>query len=737
MTDFDRIFNPRRLAVIGVSADKKDFGFGIGILRSLLHIGFEGAIYPVNPKGGEVYGLKIYRQVEDIPETIDFAIIAVAARLVPQALESCRQKGAAGAEILSSGFREAGTPEGDALDEEVRRVAQKGIRVIGPNCFGVYCPKSGLTFLPGPDLSREPGDVAFVSQSGGMAVDFASVGKWSSLKFSRVVSFGNGMDIRESELLSFLEHDPETRVIAMYIEGIENGDRFFDALRSAAARKPVVVIKGGLSEAGSRAVASHTASMGGKRTIWQAVLKQAGAVQVADMRQMVQACLGFSLLPWREYKNISVVGGGGALGVAACDAAESFGLNIPVFDPALRDRILPVLPRPGSSAANPVDVANPFVPPDRLKQVLLLAAQDDRIDAQVLTQLLDHYKVLALGMEGVSLEALVPYRELADAVDEVVKTTGKPVLMVMPNNRQGIEDIDIETVIRHARKTFRDKGIPVFENLADALFALSKVSGFAARNKQIHLPDNGPAPAALSKEGAGNAAKIIDAALAEGRETLTEHESKNLLAGFGIPVTRELLVHDGQAAVSAARTIGYPVAVKGCAPAFAHKTEADLIRLNIRDDAELQDACAFLFSRLGNGGGLLVQEMIKGRRELVAGMSRDDPFGPCVMFGLGGIFTEILGDVAFRKAPLSRNDAMEMIKDIRGSRVLEPVRGFLPVDREALADILVTVGRIAVNDDRIREIDINPLIVDGSRPVAVDALVVLTAGNKSAGSGPP
>lgn len=725
MTDFEKIFHPRRLAVIGVSADKKDFGFGVGILRSLIQIGYEGAIYPVNPKGGEVFGLPIYKRIEDTPEAIDFAIIAVAAKYVPEALEACRLKGAAGAEILSSGFREAATPEGDALDEEIRRISRKGIRIIGPNCFGIYCPKSGLTFLPGPDLSREPGGVAFVSQSGGMSVDFASIGKWFGLKFSKVVSFGNGTDIRETELLSYLEQDPETRVIAMYIEGIENGVGFFNALKSAAVQKPVIILKGGLSEAGSRAVASHTASMSGRRAIWQALLRQAGAIQVADSRQLVHACLGFSMLPLRKYKGISVVGGGGALGVAACDAAEAYGLNIPVFEKTLSEKIMPFLPQPGSSAANPVDVANPFVPPDKLKHILMLAAEDDRVEAQVLVQLFDHYKNLALGMNLSSIEIIVPYRELADAIREVIEKTGKPIILVIPNSRQGIEDINIETVFRAARKTFLDNGIPIYDHLTDALFAISRVSEFAARKECLNSSISHQELKITIKESPDNTVKIIESAIADGQKILSEYESKKVLAGYGIPVTREILVGNFEEALNATDTIGYPVAVKGCASNVAHKTESQLIRLNIGDDKELKDACHDLLKRLGDDGGLIVQEMINGKRELVVGMNRDDQFGPCVMFGLGGIFTEILNDVAFRKAPLSRNDALEMIREIRGSRVLDSVRGFPAVDQDALIHILMAVGQMAIHDDRIREIDINPLIINGNQPVAVDALIIL------------
>ncbi|MCX7635990.1 MAG: CoA-binding protein, partial [Syntrophales bacterium] len=294
---FQRIFHPRRLAVVGVSTG--GFGFGRGILLSLLAMGFPGDIFPVNPRGGQINGLTIYPTVEDIPGPIDFAIIAVEAPLVPAAVRACRRKGAAGVEILSSGFRELGTPEGKALEEEIRREAAEGIRVIGPNCFGIYCPQSGLTMLPGPDLSRETGPVAFISQSGGHAIDYAFLGKWLGVRFSKMVSFGNGVDLRETELLRYFTRDEETKIISLYVEGVEDGEAFFDALSAATARKPVVIYKGGLSEAGQRAVASHTASLGGSRQIWEAVLKQAGAVQVESMEELAHACLALSYLPRR------------------------------------------------------------------------------------------------------------------------------------------------------------------------------------------------------------------------------------------------------------------------------------------------------------------------------------------------------------------------------------------------------------------------------------------------------
>jgi acyl-CoA synthetase (NDP forming) len=476
-TDYERIFHPQAIAIIGVSADENGVGFGTGMLRAIMMMGFEGKIYPVNPKGGTIAGLEIYRQVEDIPGPVDFAVIAVNARYAPDALEACRKIGVAGAEILSSGFSELGTKEGRELERRIQDIAARGIRVVGPNCFGIYCPASGLTLLPGPDLSRETGPVAFVAQSGGMSIDLAHAGKWLGVRFSKMVSFGNGADLREAELLHYLADDPETRVISMYIEGIKDGDAFFSELKAAAAKKPVIVYKGGLSAAGARSVASHTASMGGSRVIWHSVLRQAGAVQVNDTEEMAQANLAFATLPPKAFRGISIVGGGGAIGVTACDTAETYGIEIPALPPELQERIGSVLPKPGSSAINPIDVANPFVGPEALKEVLLGAAEDERVELQILVSLLFHYKGLARAF-GRPVTEVTPYRELAQCVRDVVAKTGKPVIAVLPNMTRGVDSMDVTELIALTRREYLSCGIPVFDELHDAIRAISHVNNY-------------------------------------------------------------------------------------------------------------------------------------------------------------------------------------------------------------------------------------------------------------------
>ena len=478
---FERIFNPGSVAVMGVSS--KGGMFGTGILSALKAIGFAGDLYAVNPRGGKYAGMKIYTSLAEIPGPVDFAIIAVPAERVPAALRECRDRGVAGAEILSAGFSELGTRDGMRLEQEIREIASGGIRVVGPNCFGIYCPQSGLTLLPGPDLSRESGPVGFISQSGGMSIDFAHIGKWMGIGFSKMVSFGNGADLRETELLAYLGDDPRTRVIGMYIEGVRDGENFFRVLKDVAARKPVVINKGGLTEAGSRAVQSHTASLGGSRRIWEAALRQAGAVQVEDIWEMARTCLAFSLLPPGVYTNITVAGGGGALGVNACDIAELHGLNIPPLDPELSSAILEHLPRPGSSARNPIDAANPFVGPQAYREVLLLAAKDPRVDIQVLIQLLYHYESMSSALGMASSKEVTPYQELAGVTAEVVRTTGKPLVLVLPNYKQGVESLNVEDLIREARKAFLDRGIPVFDDLGGCLKALGNVSRYYALSR--------------------------------------------------------------------------------------------------------------------------------------------------------------------------------------------------------------------------------------------------------------
>jgi acyl-CoA synthetase (NDP forming) len=313
-----------------------------------------------------------------------------------------------------------------------------------------------------------------------MASDYTSMGMWMGLRFSKVVSFGNGADLRESELLRYLGDDTETGVISMYVEGIRDGDEFLKALKFTARKKPVVILKGGLSTAGSRAVVSHTASLGGSRVIWESVLRQAGAVQVRDTQEMAQTCLAFAMLPGRVYRGLSVAGGGGALGIVACDTAEVQGLEVPPLQGSVREQVASFLPKSGASAANPIDVANPYTPPEILENIFRASAQDRRIDLQVLMLLPHHYKTFAGTRRG---WRTFPYEELADRLKSVAGETRKPVVLVMTNTKRGLSDLDVVEVHAKARQTFLAKGIPVFDEIGDALRAIANVNRYYGKGE--------------------------------------------------------------------------------------------------------------------------------------------------------------------------------------------------------------------------------------------------------------
>ena len=483
LQQLDRMFNPQSVAVVGVSAEGA--GFGRGILHSILSVGFEGRLYPINPKGGSVFGLDIFPSVEAIPEDIDFAIIAVPAVAVPAAVEACRKKGAAGVEIISSGFSELATEQGEELDRQIREIAAKGIRVLGPNCFGIYCPKSGLTMAPGGDFPRKTGPVALLSQSGGLSIDFVSLGRWRGFNFSKVVSFGNGCDLRETEMLEYLRQDPDTEIICMYLEGVRDGREFFRVLRKTALEKPVIVLKGGLSESGGRAVASHTASLGGSNKIWKAALNQCNVVIAETLKEMADAALAFSMLPRRAYKGLTIVGGGGALGVHGADMAELFGISIPPLRADLRDKIHAILPKPGSSANNPVDIANPFTPPKTIKETVLLASQDQAIDLHLIVQLLYMYKANVGIMKAKDVREIIPLEAFISEYREAREKAGKPIVLALPNNRQELDSMEVEGVIRKARQGLTEAGIPVFDQVKDALRAIAAASRYAVRQKAM------------------------------------------------------------------------------------------------------------------------------------------------------------------------------------------------------------------------------------------------------------
>jgi len=446
------------------------------ILRAFMEIGYGGKIYPVNPERGEINGLKVYGSLREIPAQVDLAILTVPAPSVQAALEECLRKGVKGAEILTAGFKETGQPEGKSMEEEISQIARRGIRILGPNCFGIYCPESGLTILPGQNFSRETGPVGFLSQSGGLCADLGQIAKGLGIRFSKMVSYGNGCDVNASDLLEYFFADEKTRIIGGYLEGVEDGSRFLRILRKNKGKKPVILWKAGLTVTGSRAVMSHTGSMSGSGTLWEAALKQAGVIQVFSAEELIDTIYAFLYLPASAGPNVAVMGGGGAISVAASDALERLGLAVPLFSPATLQKLRPSFPPVGNSLRNPVDLGNPMIPPSMLRKVMEAAGEDEGIDTLMIIQILFHILFQVrhqLGMDDRPLSQFSFQPELLEACKEAREKYGKSIILILPDISTDTGMVDLEAEWRRERVAYQAAGFPVYESLDRAARALS------------------------------------------------------------------------------------------------------------------------------------------------------------------------------------------------------------------------------------------------------------------------
>ena len=471
---FEPLFYPRSMAVIGASADMTKFGNII--LSAVLEIGFEGRVYPVNTEGGDINGLKAYRSLQEIPGEVDFAVMTIPAPAVKNSLEECLRKGVKGVEILTSGFRETGTPEGRRLEEEVVQVARRGIRILGPNCFGIYCPESGLPILPGQNFSRETGPVGFLSQSGGLCADLGQIAKGLGIRFSKMVSYGNGCDVAACDLLEYFFADPKTRIIAGYLEGVEDGPRFLEILKKNKGKKSVILWKAGLTETGSRAVMSHTGSLSGAAEVWKSVLQQAGVVQVGSAEELIDTIYAFLYLPPHAGPKVALMGGGGAIGVAASDSLDRLGLSVPVLSPPTLEKLKASFPAVGNSLKNPVDLGNPMIPPSMLRKVMEAAGEERRIDTLIVIQILFYilYQVRhSLGMDDKPLSQFSFQPNLLKACKEIQEKYRKPIILVLPDIVTDGKMIDLEIEWRRERDNYQAAGFPVFKSLDRAARALS------------------------------------------------------------------------------------------------------------------------------------------------------------------------------------------------------------------------------------------------------------------------
>ncbi|MGP3668311.1 MAG: acetate--CoA ligase family protein [Candidatus Bathyarchaeota archaeon] len=467
-TFLDSLFYPRSVAVVGVSA--KPQKFGSRYLDALLSFGFKGKIYPINPTAPEILGLKCYRSVKEIPENVDVAFISVPAKLVPEVVVDCVDKKVNFVVIFSSGFSETGLEECKKLEEELLKIIKGSFtRLVGPNCFGIYCPSGGLTLLPGANFPRESGNVALISQSGGLAERFCLHGKSLGLRFSKVVSYGNALDINESDLLEYLINDYETRIIAMYIESIKDSKRFMKLVKEAAKVKPVIIWKGGLTDAGEKAAKSHTGAVAGKKEVWNAFFKQSGAIKAESFEDLVNISLIFQLFSKPCGRNVGIVCVGGGMAVASADVCENYGLRIPEFQPENVEKIRMLAQPVGVSLRNPVDLGSPFTPPKAYQEILKIAALDPQID--VLIVLVWHLPLFYSEKTFVNKDFI---KKTLKAPIYVKKNVKKPIILVLYETPLELEMLNAEKTRRKIKDEYIGTGIPVYPNIEKAAKALAK-----------------------------------------------------------------------------------------------------------------------------------------------------------------------------------------------------------------------------------------------------------------------
>jgi acyl-CoA synthetase (NDP forming) len=460
-TDFQALFHPRSVAVIGASSDANKFGGRTYTAMKLRR--YRGGLYAVNPRASEVDGNRCYARVQDIPEQVDMAIIAVAAPYVVRAVADCAEKRVRAVQILTAGFAESGSAEGARWEQEIARIAREaGMRIVGPNCFGIYSPEDALTVLPGPDFPSECGPVGVLSQSGGFTSSLIRKAMGLGIRFSKVVSYGNACDLNETDYLGYFEADPQTRMVGAYIEGVREGRRFFEVARRTSLRKPLLIWKGGLTAMGGRAVASHTASLGGSEQIWQGFLRQTGAIPTVGIDEMIDLMLGFTCLPDFRGRRVCVVSGGGAITVAACDELDPAGLSTPEFSQETQEAIRELLPATGNSVRNPLDTGPPVFLLPTVNRILEAAAASERIDAVIVQhEVGDHSPDFV--------------EELAQVIPSVRKASAKPFIVTMPEPTSSSDTMEIESARRRYREWYLERKIPVFDSLQSAVRVLGKI----------------------------------------------------------------------------------------------------------------------------------------------------------------------------------------------------------------------------------------------------------------------
>jgi acetate---CoA ligase (ADP-forming) len=683
----DPVFSPRSIAVVGASRRRGSIGFSL--LHNLIVNEFSGAIFPVNPEARAIHSLKCYPSVAAIPDEIDLAVILVPRRLVRGAVAECLAKGVRGLVVITAGFSETGEDGAKEEREIWDMVRAAGVRMIGPNCMGVINtdPEVSLnaTFAPTP---ARRGSIGFVSQSGALGVAILNVAQDLGIGLTQFASMGNKADVSGNDLLEHWEDDPETRVLCMYLESFGNPRRFTQIAKRVTRKKPILVVKSGRTAEGARAASSHTGALagGGTDVTVSSFLDQCGVLRANTIEELFDIARALDRSPLPNGNRVGIVTNAGGPAIMATDACVNLGLRMAELADATRDTLRSFLP-PEASVANPVD---------------MIASATAQSYARALAAVLDDPGVDMAMVINVTPLLGNPI-DVLEAAGEVARARSKPVLAVMMATDEFYETV----------KTTPDLP-PVYrfpESAARALFMLARYAVWYRR------PDEAPlAPFAVDDAA-------VDEILARTPEGYLEPADVfRVLDLYGVPVARWSTAATRDEALAAARRIGFPVVVKAIAPGLVHKSDVGAVRVDLRTEDELARALAEMAVAVERAGhpleAFLVQEMVRGGHEVIYGITTDPRFGPLLMFGLGGKYVEVFQDVRFGVPPLAASEARDMIRAIRGFKLLEGVRGEAGADLDLLAEVLLRLAQLAERHPRIQELDVNPFLAGPDRRTA-------------------
>lgn len=698
INSLDAIFRPRSIAVIGASSTHRSIGRQI--LHNLVSCEFQGKVFPVNPHAEVINSIKAYPSVLKIPDPVDLAIIVVPRQLVPAVAEECGRKGVGGLIVISAGFKEAGRAGAELERQTLAIVKKYGMRMVGPNCFGVVNTASGfqLNATFGKTYPKR-GRIAFVSQSGALGEAIMNHAQVLHIGFSMIASIGNKADISGNDLLQYWAEDQDTDIILMYIENFGNPRKFIEIARRLSLRKPIVVVKSGRTTQGARAASSHTGALAGLDVSADAFFEQTGVIRVDTVEQLFDVASLLANQPRPRGRRVAIATNAGGPAILAVDALVSQGLEVPSLSESTTRKLKKCLP-PETNVANPLDLIA-GAGPKEFEKALKVLKSDRSLDA-----------LISIFVPPITVDPA----EVSRAIVAGVKGSSKPILACFMGVRSGSEGVRI----------LKENNIPVYDFPEAIGKTLERLVWY---DEWLKRPFGKIRSYQVDKKAV---ARIIRRAHKAGQKEIVGSEGLDILSAYGIPVAAYSIAETMTQAVSKANSIGFPVVMKIHTPRVLHKTEVDGVRTDLRTEDEIRRAFGEMEKAVFRGGhsgkfSVALQKMVKGGVETVMGMTLDPTYGPLIMFGLGGVFVEIMKDVSFRVCPVSDTTAEKMVTSIKSAPLLSGFRGSKPVDQPRLVSCLLRLSQLVSDFDDFEEIDINPFIALPVRggSAAVDARFLL------------